>query len=190
MDNKKWGLKNITTIILTIFFIGSLGYFIYTKDSMGISVSIFCLVLTPVLYQINKRDSKLLSDGLYSIFMWYACIASVLGSGYGFYDIPHYDDFLHVTSGVLTVTAAYTFIKYFNTEEQISKMNILFIAMFMFMFSMGIASLWEIGEFSMDQIMHTHTQVGGLTDTIMDMIDALVGCIVSLPYALKKIKNK
>ncbi len=38
--------------------------------------------------------------------------------------------------------------------------------------------------------MHTHTQVGGLTDTVMDMIDALVGCLVSIPYALKKIRNK
>lgn len=190
MYSKKLGLKKITTIILTIFFIGSLGYFLYTKDSMGISVSVFCLILAVVLYQVNKRLPKLLSDGLYSVFMWYACIASVLGSGYGFYDIPHYDDFLHVTSGLLTVTAAYTFIKFFNTDEQISKMNIIFIAMFIFMFSMGIASLWEIGEFSMDHIMHTHTQIGGLTDTVMDMIDALVGCLVSIPYALKKIRNK
>ena len=53
MDSKKFGLKKITTIILTIFFIGSLGYFLYIKDSMGISVSLFCLILTVVLYQIN-----------------------------------------------------------------------------------------------------------------------------------------
>ena len=55
MYSKKLGLKKITTIILTIFFIGSLGYFLYTKDSMGISVSVFCLILTVVLYQVNKR---------------------------------------------------------------------------------------------------------------------------------------
>lgn len=190
MSNKKFGLKNITTIVLTMFYIISLGYFLKIKDFMGISVSIFCLILTPVLYQINKRVPKLLSDGLYIVFMWYACIASVLGSGYGFYDINHYDDFLHITSGILTVTAAYTIIKYFNTNEQVNKMNIVFIGIFIMMFSMGVASFWEIGEYSMDHILGTHTQVGGLTDTVMDMIDAFVGTIISMPYALKKIKQK
>ncbi|WP_300277050.1 DUF2238 domain-containing protein [Peptacetobacter sp.] len=190
MNERKYSFKKISTIILSVFFAISLIYFLYTKDSMGISVCIFGLILIPILYKINKSKPKLLTDELYCIFIWYTCIASILGSGYGLYSINHYDDFLHFVSGILTVIVACTILKYFNTKEQLKEMNLIFIVIFILMFSMGVASFWEIGEYSMDHILHTNTQVGGLTDTIMDMIDAFLGCVISILYVVRKIKNQ
>lgn len=186
MDKKRWNFKEISTLILSVFFAISLIYFLYEKDSMGISVCIFGLVLIPILYKLNKLKPRLLTDELYCIFIYYTCIASILGSGYGLYDINHYDDFLHLISGVLTVIVACTILKYFNTEKQLKEMNTIFKIVFILMFSMGVASFWEIGEYSMDHILHTSTQVGGLTDTIMDMIDAFIGTTISILYLFKK----
>ena len=68
-------------------------------------------------------------------------------------------------------------------------MNKLFVIIFLFMFSMGVASLWEIMEFSIDNLFGMHTQIGGLNDTMIDMIDGLVGTIISMPFFLKSLKK-
>ena len=68
--------------------------------------------------------------------------------------------------------------------------NKVFVMIFLFMFTMGVASLWEIMEFSLDNILGTHTQIGGLEDTMIDMVDALIGAIISIPYFIRKMSDK
>ena len=65
--------------------------------------------------------------------------------------------------------------------------NKVFVIIFLFMFTMGVASIWEIMEFSLDNILGTHTQIGGLEDT---MIDALIGAFISIPYFIKKLSDE
>ena len=184
---KTASVKKYSVMVLLAFYVVSLIRFLILKDLMGISVSVFSIFATISLIILNRKKERLLEDKLFIALIWYICIASVLGSGYGFYDINHYDDFLHVVSGLLSSTAAISILKYFNDEESVSKINKVFIIIYVFMFSMGVASLWEIGEFSMDNILHTNTQVGGLTDTVMDMIDAMVGSIATIICIRKKI---
>ena len=57
------------------------------------------------------------------------------------------------------------------------------------MFTMGLASLWEVAEFSLDSLFGMNTQIGGLSDTMIDMIDEIAGGIISIPYFLIKIKK-
>ena len=59
----------------------------------------------------------------------------------------------------------------------------------MFMFNMGVASLWEIIEFLLDRFVGTHTQIGGLSDTVIDMIDALICSIITIPFIIKYSKK-
>ncbi|MDL0258489.1 hypothetical protein QQO98_10040, partial [Clostridioides difficile] len=80
----------------------------------------------------------------------------------------------------------FSIIKYFYTQREISKMSKVFLVIFLFMFSMGVASLWEIGEFLMDTFVGTTTQAGGLEDTMIDMVDALIGTIITIPFIVKK----
>ncbi|TQQ85807.1 hypothetical protein EXD82_00915 [Peptacetobacter hominis] len=180
-------LKKKSIAILLIFYICSFVYFVVKMNTMGISVTIFGILSMPVLIKINQINRKLLSDNFFVAIVWYICIASILGSGYGFYDINHYDDFLHILSGILSATAAYDIILYFENDTTIDKRLAVIM---IFMFSMGVASLWEIMEFSMDTVIHTNTQVGGLSDTVIDMIDAMIGSIFTISLVLyKKIKN-
>ena len=53
-------------------------------------------------------------------------------------------------------------------------MSPLLIALFSFTFSLALGALWEIFEFSMDQIFLTNMQTSGVVDTMWDLIaDAL-----------------
>ena len=39
------------------------------------------------------------------------------------------------------------------------------------MFTMGLASLWEVAEFSLDSLFGMNTQIGGLSDTMIDRVN-------------------
>lgn len=178
-------LKNksffIINLIYLLYIISGI-WFIKEKMFFELSIVAFCLIGTFILSILNKKLNKLVDNSIYINLVVFIMVASLLGSCFGFYDINHYDDFLHLYSGILCCNVAYLVIRYFNEKNDMSK---LFVIIFLFMFTMGVASLWEIMEFSMDNILGTNTQVGGLTDTVIDMIDALIGAVISIPYFVK-----
>ena len=69
----------------------------------------------------------------------------------------------------------------------LQKIKKAFFFIFIFMFSLGISNLWEILEFSLDVLFKINCQAGGLKDTMIDMIDGLIGTIVITPFLLRKL---
>ena len=53
-----------------------------------------------------------------------------------------------------------------------------FVALFAFMFAVGMGALWEIFEFGMDQMFGLNMQKSGLVDTMWDLIVDAVGAAV------------
>ena len=187
MDRKK---INIFTLVICFIYVISAIYFLLKKDFASIGIIAFCIVVNIVLLICNKKLSRLVENNIYVILSLFVMFSSLLGSCFRFYDIiNHYDDFLHLWSGIISTNIAYLLIKYFIKKEWIKDINKIFIVIFLFMFTMGIGSLWEVMEFSLDTLFGMNTQIGGLKDTMIDIIDALVGGLVSIPYFLGKIKK-
>lgn len=182
--------KTCLNIALSVVYIFSIIYLFINKEIDSVGLSIACLLGTIILYIVNQRHNKLIDNNLYIVLVLFILFSSLLGTCYRFYDIiNHYDDFLHVWSGFISVSVAFAILNYFNEGEVVSKMNKFFIAIFIFMFSMGVASLWEIMEFFLDTFCGQHTQAGGLKDTVIDMIDGLIGSIIMVPIVIRKIKR-
>lgn len=183
--------KNTTkyvTILLLIIYLGSIAIFVKDKNTMNILIASICTAGTIILYFVHKKYTRLIDNNLYIVSALFVMISSLLGSCYGFYDINHYDDFLHLWSGLITVSIAFSIMTFFHSDNDLKKINKYFIIIYLFMFSMGVASLWEISEFLIDRFLGMNMQVGGLVDTMIDMIDALVGSIIMLPFIYKKLK--
>ncbi|MGL5313670.1 MAG: hypothetical protein ACRC92_10520 [Peptostreptococcaceae bacterium] len=176
-----------TNIFIYALYIVSAILFIIKKDFFNLFITSVCIGGTFILSYINKKYNRLLDNALYIGIILFIMIASLLGTCYGFYSINHYDDFLHVISGALGCVVAWSIYKYCNVE---SKYGVIFLAIFLFMFNMGVASLWEIMEFCLDTFFGMNTQAGGLTDTVIDMIDALIGGIIAIPFILKYSKKE
>lgn len=188
MLNKKSTLY--INIILYIIYICSIGFFAYTKSFGNIGLSLSCLIGTFILSIFNKKYLSQLNDRLYITLVLFIMFSSLLGSCYRFYDIiNHYDDFLHIWSGFISVSVAYSLLISFNKSDIVNNINKYFIAIYIFVFAIAVAGLWEIIEFSMDTLLGLHTQVGGLKDTMIDMIDGLLGAIIMIPFTMKKIKK-
>lgn len=188
MINKK--SISYINIILGIIYIGSIGFFVYTKSFGNIGLASVCLIGTIILSILNKKLSVFLDDNLYIVLILFIMFSSLLGSCFRFYDIiSNYDDFLHVWSGFISVSVAYRLLISFNRNDIVKRINKNFIVVYLFVFAISIAGLWEIAEFSMDNLFGLHTQAGGLTDTMIDMIDGLIGAVIMIPFTMKDIKK-
>lgn len=99
-----------------------------------------------------------------------------------------WDIALHTTSGLLLGILGFLLVYILNETKRLDlHMRPGFVAFFAFVFAVAMGALWEIFEFSMDQIVGTNMQKpmlgdpSGLTDTMIDLIvDTLGALVISL----------
>lgn len=123
-----------------------------------------------------------------------------LGEVHGYYTRYWWWDIaLHASSGFLLGIIGFLLVYVINETETIDvQMKPSFVALFAFLFALGIGTLWEIFEFGMDFLFGMNMQKemlgdpSGLTDTMFDlMVDALGALVISvLGYGyIKKARN-
>lgn len=110
-------------------------------------------------------------------------------------EIRHYyvrlwwwDMALHASSGLMLGIFGFLLVYVLNQDPRVQlSMRPGFVALFAFMFAVTVGALWEVFEFTMDQVFGTNMQKpmlgddSGLTDTMWDLIlDALGALIISL----------
>lgn len=119
----------------------------------------------------------------------FAFASLYLGEVHDFYQrLWWWDIALHTTAGLLMGILGFLLVYILNESNRVEiYMKPGFIALFAFMFAVTIGTLWEIFEFTMDQIFGLNMQKpmlddpSGLTDTMWDMIvNALGAMVVSL----------
>lgn len=90
-----------------------------------------------------------------------------------------WDVLLHTGSGFLLGLLGFLFVHILNELENIQlHMKPGFVSLFAFLFAVGMGAIWEIFEFSMDQIFGLNMQKSGLVDTMWDLIVDCVGGLV------------
>lgn len=119
-------------------------------------------------------------DTLAIIFIY---MSLFLGEVYGYYArFWWWDLVLHVGSGFLLGILGFLLVYVLNQNQRIDlHLTPFFIALFAFMFAMGIGTLWEIFEFAMDSIFGLNMQKSGLVDTMWDLI---VDCLGALTISI------
>jgi hypothetical protein len=106
-----------------------------------------------------------------------------LGEVHGYYvKYWWWDSLLHTGSGLLLGIFGFLLVHVMNEKEDLHlSMKPSFVALFAFLFALGIGVIWEIFEFAIDQTFGTNMQKSGLVDTMWDLIvDGLGALIISL----------
>ena len=100
-----------------------------------------------------------------------------LGEIHGYYiRFWWWDAILHIGSGFLLGILGFLLVYVLNEHENVDlHMRPRFVALFAFMFAVGMGALWEIFEFTMDQLFGLNMQKSGLIDTMWDLIVDTVG---------------
>jgi len=122
-----------------------------------------------------------------------------------YYTVPHWDTILHTFSGAMLGAVGYSIVETLNSQEKIKvNMSTGFVALFAFCFALAMGVLWEIYEFSVDQILSLNMQkyatenglpkIGSeaLLDTMKDLIVDSVGAFAFtiFMYVEKKSEKK
>lgn len=123
--------------------------------------------------------------------------ALFLGEFRSFYErFWWWDIALHATSGLMLGILGFLLVYVLNESKRIDlHMRPGFVALFAFVFAVAGGALWEIFEFTVDQLFGTTMQKpmlgdpSGLTDTMWDLIVDALGALVISAFAWWHMKR-
>lgn len=190
----KWIIGIITTVV-----IAEIVYSVYMFQWMNSFIALLVLLITllPVLLR-NRLQLKVPTE-FQLLFILFMFAALFLGEIRGFYErFWWWDIALHTTSGLMLGIFGFLLVYLLNESERIPlDMKPGFVAFFAFLFAVALGALWEVFEFSMDQLFGLNMQKpmlgdpSGLTDTMWDLIvDTLGASFISLLSYVYMLKRK
>lgn len=151
-----------------------------------------CLLSLLLLYLPSIIERKLemrLPTALEITVVVFIFAAEILGEIACFYvNVPLWDKLLHTLSGFIYAAVGYSMADLLNKNHRISfQLSPVFLALVAFCFSMTIGALWEIFEFSVDNILNKDMQ----KDTIIYQITsvALDETHRNIPITISSIKD-
>ncbi len=183
--------------ILICLFIGIGIWYFYDQLSMQVYDRLLIgLAIIPVLlgpWIIKKLFHYEMCELLKFCYYLFALLGLILGSVLKFYQaFPGFDKFVHFLSGIITSIVALIFLKKSNTNKK--KTPLWFQMLFIILFTLGVASIWEFFEYFCDNITGGDAQyvaATGVDDTMNDMLIAFAGGILfNLYYAYQMCKAK
>ena len=185
---KKQNIFSIIHITIYLIYASCIVYFVTVRNFRSIIVSILSLIGIIILIILNKKYRHLFGNLLVNTLIIFIAISILGGTCFDFYRFNHFDDVLHITSGFIGCMVARILFYFSQNETDIPRKRIFFV-IYMFMFSMGIASIWELIEFGLDRYLGFDCQAGGLTDTMLDILDCLIGSVIATIYYYFKIRK-
>lgn len=160
-------IKKILYVITMVLAVTNILVMFFFKDKVDMGKRIFCFVqYTFMLLVLSapdllKRWFKItIPLGLYIIIALFAFNALVLGEALNFYGkYPWWDSVLHFHSGVILPFVALWLINLImEKNSKYIYMNKYFLSLFIIMFSLGTGAIWEICEYTSDELFHTNSQ--------------------------------
>lgn len=146
------------------------------------------------------------------ILIAFAFSGLILGDVFNFYGrFPYWDSILHTFSGIVIAYVGFIVIEFLDKEYTIPlSVSPLFMSLVVVSVALAIGAVWEIGEYTVDDIFHTNNQQymkstratlydeedipleghEALNDTMKDLMLDLAGAIVVASIEYKKIESK
>ena len=153
-------LRGFTILTLIIQILGG------NWESAFLALLALVMLVIPSFLQVTLKIE--LPTVLEIIVLLFIFAAEILGEIQGFYiKFPFWDDVLHTLNGFLAAAVGFSLVDVLNKSEKLTfYLSPLFTVMVAFCFSMTIGAVWEIFEFSLDQLAGFDTQ----KDTILSEI--------------------
>jgi hypothetical protein len=136
----------------------------------------FSISFTPLLVERWLRIR--LPVWLQTAFVTFVFASMFAGEVFGMYArIWQWDDMAHFVSGILLGLGGIILLTELK-KRQLFKATIWVQAILIIGIGMIFAVLWEVAEFTSDQLFGTFSQGGDLKDTMMDLIDDSTGALI------------
>lgn len=142
------------------------------------TVGIMLITFLPVL--LGRRFEVKIPPEFELLAVVFIYASLFLGEIHGYYvRFWWWDIILHTGSGFLLGILGFLLVYVLNEKKDIDlDLRPHFVALFAFMFALGLGTIWEIFEFAADQIFDSNMQESGLVDTMWDLIVDSIGALV------------
>lgn len=191
-------LKKLLKIVNKIFFIFFICFMIYTLissyNTMSLSktLTVFCILpLIMVPFILDKIKVYKMDEFLTFFYYLFILLALVMGSVLKFYyRIWWFDLFTHFISGIATSIVAFILLE---KNKLINKKYKWFGFIFIILFTISVAAVWEYFEFFCDKLFKSDSQwvfETGVDDTMTDMLIATLAGIGSSIYYIYYLNKK
>ncbi len=192
--------RRLTFVLHVLLLVGVL-VGIWERHWAAVVLTFLILMLTLVPLLLAKRFRLFIPPEFELMAIAFVFASLFLGEVRGYYTrFWWWDIALHTGSGFLLGIVGFLLVYVLNEIEDVGvHMKPGFVALFAFLFAVGMGALWEIFEFFMDGFFGMNMQKemlgdpSGLTDTMWDLIvDTLGGAIIAfLGYGyLKTSENQ
>lgn len=171
--------RRVTISLQTVLLAGAVleaagGHWLAAASTTGVLI----VTLLPIVLRRRFRVYIPSEFQLLAVVMVFASL--FLGEVRGYFErFPWWDLALHAASSFLLGILGFLLVFVMNQKEDIAvHLKPGFVALFAFMFALGLGTLWEILEFVLDQAFGLNMQKSGLVDTMWDLIVDSVGALV------------
>lgn len=185
------------TLVIQLIMLAELGFALWEGLWLTAAMTFLILLLTLAPVLMFRRFEVFIPSEFKLLATLFIFASLFLGEVQGYYTrFWWWDLVLHTASGFLLGIVGFLLVYILNEKKSLRfHMTPGFVALFAYMFALGIGAMWEIVEFTMDQWFGTDMQKAmlgdpsGLTDTMWDLIvDALgAGAIAILGYGYLKV---
>ena len=205
--------------ITFLLFIASIVFAIIARNTAEVSRMIFnafscfimlVLILLPVF--AKKFFQIKIPKTFQIIYVMFAFCGTVLGDVINFFDkFKHWDSLLHFFSGILLALLGFVLINTLNKADSVSMhLSPIFVAVSVLCFAIAIGAVWEIIEYTFDDLFGTNAQtflasttgsvadanavplVGheALADTMWDLILDAAGAVIVAVFGFIQLKHE
>jgi len=169
----------LSFILKTILLLGAIAMFWLGQYQSAVETLLILLITTlPVL--LGKKFTVRIPHGFETLTVLFVFMSLFLGEVQSYYvRFWWWDLVLHSGAAFIMGVLGFLLVYVLNEKKEINlNLNRNFVALFAFMFAIGIGTLWEILEFSADQLLGLNMQKSGLVDTMWDLIVDVIGAFI------------
>ena len=181
----------INIITMVILIITAVCNFIFYDGSKLFRIGLMAVALWLMYFVYKKTFLRKSRISFYLIFSF--IVGSMyLGNVFNFYEIiPMYDKILHLLSGLIIEMIGYILFLHVSNGSEDNSFKRYMPMLFSIIFSIAAAAVWEIWEFSTDQLFGFASQNNSLNDTMWDIIcGTLMGIVANIPIYFYHVKGK
>ncbi|SDO85908.1 hypothetical protein SAMN04487897_12480 [Paenibacillus sp. yr247] len=147
-------------------------------------------VLLSIRVVVKITKTRMFAALRFSVLL-FILITMFMANEFGLYNvIPYLDKIEHLFSGVILCFVGLLIYKKASDRENTAVLSAKVAVWFSLFFSVAMAGVWEIYEFTMDRLFGLISQNGSLVDTMTDIICGTIGAVMTGIYLTFKAKRR
>jgi len=178
----QWWVISTLQFVMAVSLVGA----IFERQWLNAAVVLGIIGVMALPTLLGKRFNVHIPAEFEILALVFMFAALFLGEVRGYYQrFWWWDIALHTSSGFLLGILGFLLVYVLNENDRVDlHMRPRFVALFAFLFSVAMGAVWEIFEFSMDQLLGMNMQKpmfddpSGLTDTMWDLIVDTIGALI------------